>query len=163
MSCEGAEISVVLIERKIQRVNGMRHLPPRYRRLDRSLVAKRGHVFAERFMPSLLTNLTDVPRTCAYVYDVRASFYDVHIPRRWSKNRTATFRESRECFSKHGVETPSRICFYLTFAHDTGCIRGESRTDYCGNTAILVSSLYAAMETFYVLRARLRFSRETAT
>lgn len=44
------------------------------------------------FMPSLLTVLTDVPET--RVYDVCAFFYDVHIPRRRSKNRTATFRKS---------------------------------------------------------------------
>lgn len=67
-----------------------------------------------------------------------------------SKNRTA-FRESRS-LSEHCVVTRSRISFYLTFAHDTGCIIGESRADYCGNTVILVLSPYAAMETFYALR-----------
>lgn len=81
---------------------------------------------------------------------------------RRSKNRTAIRSVNRETRRRRdAIENGRWSGFYLTFARDTGCIVGESRTDYRGNTVILVPRGTPRRKRFTSIRARSRFSRET--
>lgn len=123
----------------------------RHRWSDRSLVAKRGHVFADGFIPFSLANLTDVPRTWAF--RLRLCFPLRRPYSASSKNRTATFRESRS-FSLRNTERRNAIDNrLLPHVRPWHWVHNRRKSDRLlwkhGNFSL---SLYAAMEPFYVSR-----------